>query len=188
MFGFFLSSIDSSTSQFRTERIKIPPARYPRSTGSDRGSLAVIMMETRSASRTQNLKSYPPPLPLQGPSHIQSAAAQHLRCPPSTWRRHPSPAANHRAPFLLNPGYRSVLLQLATGGRKGKPAAHPDGCSALFCLEGGRHHIIRTEPHFVLCFISVLCCSPIIKPTILTLCSVSSDLYLVNLPLSGCLW
>ncbi|XP_075999678.1 disks large homolog 5-like isoform X2 [Genypterus blacodes] len=30
----------SSTLQFRAERIKIPPARYPRSTGSDRGSLS----------------------------------------------------------------------------------------------------------------------------------------------------
>ncbi|XP_067433166.1 disks large homolog 5-like isoform X2 [Thunnus thynnus] len=29
-----------STSQFRAERIKIPPTRYPRSTGSDRGSLS----------------------------------------------------------------------------------------------------------------------------------------------------
>ncbi|XP_038591842.1 disks large homolog 5-like isoform X1 [Micropterus salmoides] len=29
-----------STSQFRAERIKIPPSRYPRSTGSDRGSLS----------------------------------------------------------------------------------------------------------------------------------------------------
>ncbi|XP_037610928.1 disks large homolog 5-like isoform X2 [Sebastes umbrosus] len=30
----------ASTLQFRTERIKIPPTRYPRSTGSDRGSLS----------------------------------------------------------------------------------------------------------------------------------------------------
>ncbi|XP_073345398.1 disks large homolog 5-like isoform X2 [Pagrus major] len=32
--------LGSSTLQFRAERIKIPPARYPRSTGSDRGSLS----------------------------------------------------------------------------------------------------------------------------------------------------
>ncbi|XP_051272874.1 disks large homolog 5 isoform X2 [Dicentrarchus labrax] len=32
--------LDSSTPQFRAERIKIPPTRYPRSTGSDRGSLS----------------------------------------------------------------------------------------------------------------------------------------------------
>lgn len=29
----------SSTLQFRAERIKIPPTRYPRSTGSDRGTV-----------------------------------------------------------------------------------------------------------------------------------------------------
>lgn len=73
-------------------------------------------------------------LPLQRRSHIQSAAAQHLQCPPSTWRHHPSPAASRRALFLLNPGYRSVLFQLVTDGSRGRSAAHPEGCSGLFYL------------------------------------------------------
>ncbi|CAL8303007.1 unnamed protein product [Lota lota] len=37
-YGARLGSL--STAQFRTERIKIPPTRYPRSVGSDRGSLS----------------------------------------------------------------------------------------------------------------------------------------------------
>lgn len=166
---FFLSSLDSSTSQFRTERIKIPPARYPRSTGSDRGGLAAISWGRQEVPAEPGIWNHTLlPLPLQGPSRIQSAAAQHLQCRPSTWRHHPSPAANHRAPFLLNPGYRSVLLQLATGGRTGKLAVHPDGRSAIFCLSfwlragsWEASYYQNAEPHFVVWFISVLSCSPL---------------------------
>nr|XP_046232150.1 disks large homolog 5-like isoform X2 [Scatophagus argus] len=61
--------LGSSTLQFRTERIKIPPTRYPRSTGSDRGSLShsecssptppmsPVNLETSSFSSSQSQSS-----------------------------------------------------------------------------------------------------------------------------------
>lgn len=66
----------------------------------------------------------PPPLPLpphpQGPSLTQSAAARRHPCLPSTWRRRPSPAANHRAPSPTSRAFLSAPLRLVTEGRTGK--------------------------------------------------------------------
>lgn len=107
-------SSGSSTLQFRAERIKMPPTRYQRAAGSDRGTLECVLLFKSAANQT-----HPLPHP-QGPSLTRSAAARRHPCLPSTWIRRPLPAANHRAPSPTRRAFLSAPLQLVTEGRTGK--------------------------------------------------------------------
>uniref|UniRef100_A0A674N0Q7 Discs large MAGUK scaffold protein 5 n=1 Tax=Takifugu rubripes TaxID=31033 RepID=A0A674N0Q7_TAKRU len=110
---------DSSTSQFRTERIKIPPARYPRSTGSDRGSLS----HSECSSPTPPMS----PINLETSSFTSSQSQGSISAQP---RISVSPAAvgdrRKEGPYLEEP--RNVTVQ------KG---AEPLGISIVSGENGG---------------------------------------------------
>lgn len=119
--------------QFRAERIKIPPTRYSRSSGSDKGTVQYREMHppTRHFCASKQ-PAFLSPL-LQALFHIQSVAAQLLQCPLSIWTYRLSPAANRMAPFPHSPGHQSAPRQLVTGGGMGKPGR------ALLCILSSHH-------------------------------------------------
>ncbi|KAM4624108.1 disks large homolog 5-like isoform 2-T2 [Polymixia lowei] len=109
----------SSTLQFRTERIKIPPARYPRSTGSDRGSLS----HSECSSPTPPLS----PVNLETSSFTSSQSQSSISTQPRI-SVSPAPVGDRRKdrPYLEEP--RNVTVQ------KG---AEPLGISIVSGEHGG---------------------------------------------------
>ncbi|CAG04817.1 unnamed protein product [Tetraodon nigroviridis] len=97
--------LDSSTLQFRTERIKIPPARNPRSTGSDRGSLS----HSECSSPTPPMS----PINLETSSFTSSQSQGSISAQPRI-SVSPVPAGDRRkpGPYLEEP--RNVTVQRGT--------------------------------------------------------------------------
>uniref|UniRef100_A0A8C5C1W6 Discs large MAGUK scaffold protein 5 n=1 Tax=Gadus morhua TaxID=8049 RepID=A0A8C5C1W6_GADMO len=108
-----------STAQFRTERIKIPPARYPRSVGSDRGSLS----HSECSSPTPPLSPVRLDTASFASSQSQGSIAAQARISVS-----PAPIGDRRKdrPYLEDP--RNVMVQ------KG---AEPLGISIVSGESGG---------------------------------------------------
>ncbi|CAJ1080315.1 disks large homolog 5-like isoform X1 [Xyrichtys novacula] len=109
----------SSALQFRAERIKIPPARYPRSTGSDRGSL----------SHSECSSPTPPMSPINlETSSFTSSQSQSSISPQPRISVSPAPVGDRRkdGPYLEEP--RNVTVQ------KG---AEPLGISIVSGENGG---------------------------------------------------
>ncbi|XP_068161140.1 disks large homolog 5-like [Antennarius striatus] len=93
--------LGSSTLQFRTERIKIPPTRYPRSTGSDRGSL----------SRSECSSPTPP----MSPVHLDASSFSSSQSHGSVSTQHrisvsPAPVGDRRkdGPYVEEPRHVTV--------------------------------------------------------------------------------
>ncbi|XP_056152988.1 disks large homolog 5-like [Lampris incognitus] len=109
----------SSTLQFRTERIKIPPTRYPRCTGSDRGSLS----HSECSSPTPPLS----PVNLDTSSFTSSQSQSSISTQPRI-SVSPAPIGDRRKdrPYLEEP--RNVTVQ------KG---AEPLGISIVSGENGG---------------------------------------------------
>uniref|UniRef100_A0A3Q3EU81 Discs, large homolog 5b (Drosophila), tandem duplicate 1 n=1 Tax=Labrus bergylta TaxID=56723 RepID=A0A3Q3EU81_9LABR len=109
----------SSTLQFRAERIKIPPARYPRSTGSDRGSLS----HSECSSPTPPMS----PINLETSSFTSSQSQSSISTQPRI-SVSPAPVGDRRkdGPYLEEP--RNVTVQ------KG---AEPLGISIVSGENGG---------------------------------------------------
>lgn len=74
----------------------------------------------KSAAKPTRLLLRLLPSPPQGPSPTRSAAAQRHPCLLSTWRRRPSPAANHRAPSQTSRAFLLAPLRLVTERRTGE--------------------------------------------------------------------
>uniref|UniRef100_A0A671WTP2 Discs large MAGUK scaffold protein 5 n=1 Tax=Sparus aurata TaxID=8175 RepID=A0A671WTP2_SPAAU len=111
--------LGSSTLQFRAERIKIPPTRYPRSTGSDRGSL----------SHSECSSPTPPISPVNlETSSFTSSQSQSSISPQPRISVSPAPVGDRRkdGPYLEEP--RNVTVQ------KG---AEPLGISIVSGENGG---------------------------------------------------
>nr|XP_019938736.1 PREDICTED: disks large homolog 5-like isoform X1 [Paralichthys olivaceus] len=108
-----------STLQFRAERIKIPPARYPRSTGSDRGSLT----HSECSSPTPPMS----PVNLETSSFTSSQSQSSISTQPRI-SVSPAPVGDRRkdGPYLEEP--RNVTVQ------KG---AEPLGISIVSGENGG---------------------------------------------------
>lgn len=113
------STSTTSTLQFRTERIKIPPARYPRSTGSDRGSLS----HSECSSPTPPMT----PINLETSSFTSSQSQSSISAQPRI-SVSPVPVGDRRkeGPYLEEP--RNVTVQ------KG---AEPLGISIVSGENGG---------------------------------------------------
>nr|CBN81509.1 Disks large homolog 5 [Dicentrarchus labrax] len=111
--------LDSSTPQFRAERIKIPPTRYPRSTGSDRGSLS----HSECSSPTPPMS----PVNLDTSSFTSSQSQSSISTQPRI-SVSPAPVGDRRkdGPYLEEP--RNVTVQ------KG---AEPLGISIVSGENGG---------------------------------------------------
>uniref|UniRef100_A0A3B5BFG6 Disks large homolog 5-like n=1 Tax=Stegastes partitus TaxID=144197 RepID=A0A3B5BFG6_9TELE len=109
----------SGTLQFRAERIKIPPARYPRSTGSDRGSLS----HSECSSPTPPMS----PVNLETSSFTSSQSQSSISTQPRI-SVSPAPVGDRRkdGPYLEEP--RNVTVQ------KG---AEPLGISIVSGENGG---------------------------------------------------
>ncbi|XP_070708172.1 disks large homolog 5-like isoform X2 [Pempheris klunzingeri] len=109
----------SSTLQFRAERIKIPPTRYPRSTGSDRGSLS----HSECSSPTPPMS----PVNLETSSFTSSQSQSSISTQPRI-SVSPAPVGDRRkdGPYLEEP--RNVTVQ------KG---AEPLGISIVSGENGG---------------------------------------------------
>nr|XP_033467527.1 disks large homolog 5-like isoform X1 [Epinephelus lanceolatus] len=109
----------SSTLQFRAERIKIPPTRYPRSTGSDRGSLS----HSECSSPTPPMS----PVNLETSSFTSSQSQSSISTQPRI-SVSPAPVSDRRkdGPYLEEP--RNVTVQ------KG---AEPLGISIVSGENGG---------------------------------------------------
>ncbi|TMS22152.1 Disks large-like protein 5 [Larimichthys crocea] len=111
--------LGSSTLQFRAERIKIPPTRYPRSTGSDRGSLS----HSECSSPTPPMS----PVNLETSSFTSSQSQSSISIQPRI-SVSPAPVGDRRkdGPYLEEP--RNVTVQ------KG---AEPLGISIVSGENGG---------------------------------------------------
>uniref|UniRef100_A0A3Q4BG75 Uncharacterized protein n=1 Tax=Mola mola TaxID=94237 RepID=A0A3Q4BG75_MOLML len=111
--------LGSSTLQFRAERIKIPPTRYPRSAGSDRGSL--------SHSECSSLTPPMSPVNLETTSFTSSQSQSSISIQPRI-SVSPAPVGDRRkdGPYLEEP--RNVTVQ------KG---AEPLGISIVSGENGG---------------------------------------------------
>uniref|UniRef100_A0A3Q1C363 Discs, large homolog 5b (Drosophila), tandem duplicate 1 n=1 Tax=Amphiprion ocellaris TaxID=80972 RepID=A0A3Q1C363_AMPOC len=109
----------SATLQFRAERIKIPPTRYPRSTGSDRGSLS----HSECSSPTPPMS----PVNLETSSFTSSQSQSSISTQPRI-SVSPAPVGDRRkdGPYLEEP--RNVTVQ------KG---AEPLGISIVSGENGG---------------------------------------------------
>ncbi|XP_041818099.1 disks large homolog 5-like isoform X1 [Chelmon rostratus] len=111
--------VGSSALQFRAERIKIPPTRYPRSTGSDRGSLS----HSECSSPTPPMS----PVNLETSSFTSSQSQSSISTQPRI-SVSPAPVGDRRkdGPYLEEP--RNVTVQ------KG---AEPLGISIVSGENGG---------------------------------------------------
>ncbi|XP_065805741.1 disks large homolog 5-like isoform X1 [Labrus bergylta] len=94
----------SSTLQFRAERIKIPPARYPRSTGSDRGSLS----HSECSSPTPPMS----PINLETSSFTSSQSQSSISTQPRI-SVSPAPVGDRRKDGCVSYNSSSVRLPLA---------------------------------------------------------------------------
>ncbi|XP_069373907.1 disks large homolog 5-like isoform X3 [Paralichthys olivaceus] len=93
-----------STLQFRAERIKIPPARYPRSTGSDRGSLT----HSECSSPTPPMS----PVNLETSSFTSSQSQSSISTQPRI-SVSPAPVGDRRKDGFVSYNTSSVRLPLA---------------------------------------------------------------------------
>ncbi|XP_035525301.1 disks large homolog 5-like [Morone saxatilis] len=96
--------LDSSTPQFRAERIKIPPTRYPRSTGSDRGSLS----HSECSSPTPPMS----PVNLETSSFTSSQSQSSISTQPRI-SVSPAPVGDRRKDGFVSYNTSSVRLPLA---------------------------------------------------------------------------
>ncbi|XP_041671268.1 disks large homolog 5-like isoform X2 [Cheilinus undulatus] len=94
----------SSALQFRAERIKIPPARYPRSTGSDRGSLS----HSECSSPTPPMS----PVNLETSSFTSSQSQSSISIQPRI-SVSPAPVGDRRKDGCVSYNSSSVRLPLA---------------------------------------------------------------------------
>lgn len=165
---FFLSSLDSSTSQFRTERIKMPPARYPRSTGSDRGGLAALSRgrqevppEPRIWNHTLLLFLSRVPLAFR----VQQPNTSNVPHQPGDIILHQQPITGLHFCSTQDLGQSRCSWRQAEG-RVSLPftpmVAAPYSVSFwLRARSWEASYYQNAEPHFGVWFISVLCCSPL---------------------------